>query len=72
MCYPSQDWGWAVQWIDKQKCDISLSIDPDVAKKPVFEQMPSMSDKKMSVRRKEQREKSKAKGKRGQEEEERI
>ena len=20
MCYPSKDWGWAVQWIHKQKC----------------------------------------------------
>jgi WD40 repeat protein len=22
--YPSADWGWAVQWLDKSKCDIEL------------------------------------------------
>jgi WD40 repeat protein len=25
MTVPSEDWGWAVQWIDKNNCEISLS-----------------------------------------------
>lgn len=29
-CYPSQDWGWAVQWVDKEKCEVAkLSDEPD-------------------------------------------
>jgi WD40 repeat protein len=24
MCYPSKDWGWAVQWIDKQKTEVDM------------------------------------------------
>ncbi len=24
VCMPSADWGWAVQWIDKTKCDIQI------------------------------------------------
>ena len=31
VCYPSQDWGWAVQWIDKQKCEVIMEIDPKLA-----------------------------------------
>ena len=27
--YPSKDWGWAVQWVDKTKCELSTEIEKE-------------------------------------------
>jgi len=26
ICLPSSEWGWAVQWLDKTKCEIHLNL----------------------------------------------
>ena len=32
--YPSKDWGWAVQWIDKNYCDSDFTSDPTIDPNP--------------------------------------